>query len=148
MMDQGMHQERNSDLASCQGKLNSPWSTGTQPGEDHVPVQPRSLGPVRFPAACGSQLFKASGSSLAVLCLCSPWLAESRENPSATGLLPFLQLSSAQQVSLLSAYPLAQLCGAGCWALGLPSSQLLSFANEIKPCFFVKQYDIHVVTHP
>jgi len=72
VMDQGTHQERNPGLASCWGKLNSPRSTRAQPGEDHNPVQLRSPGPVRFPAVLRSQLFKAAGSSPAVLWLCSP----------------------------------------------------------------------------
>lgn len=87
-----------------------------QPGEDRVLVQPRSPGAVSFPA----------GSSLAALSLCSPWLAESREDPSAMGCCLFC--SSKGEFAASPA--LALLHGTGCWALGLPSSRRSSRKGE------------------
>lgn len=72
----------------------------------------------------GSQQSSGPSSSkllgAALLWLCSPGLAESREDPSATGPLPFLQLSSARQVSLLSAFPSPGSMGQGDGLSGCP----------------------------
>lgn len=86
MLDQGTHQERHAGLTSCQGKPNSPWSTGIWPGEDRIPGQPKSSVPVRVPTpqSCWKQPCSAPDFS--------PWLSEHWEEhceaPSAAGLLP------------------------------------------------------------
>lgn len=115
VMDQGTHQERSPPARVSPTALRA---------REHSQVSITSQCNQGALDQCGSQQSSGPSSSkllgAALLWLCSARLAESREDPSATGPLPFLQLSSAGQVSLLSAFPSAGSVGQGDGLSGCP----------------------------